>query len=302
LDGTLGLEGSDCAVDIVGHDITAVEQAGSHVLSITWITLDHLVVGLEARVGDLLDRVGLMRSLGSRDDGSVCNQGEVDTWVGNQVGLELVQINVKGAIESERGGDGRDDCNMSALMPKHSAIRPTLSDETVQVLVVGTLDSEVAAADVVDGLVVDHEAAVRVLESGVSSEDRVVGLNHRGSDLRSGVDAKLELALLAIVDRETLHQQGAEAGSSTTTEGVEDKEALKTSAVVCNAADLVEHLIDEFLADGVVTTSIVVGSILLASDHVFGVEETAVSTGADFINDIGFKVAVDGAWHVLALT
>jgi len=76
----------------------------------------------------------------------------------------------------------------------------TLSDQSVQVLVVRSLDAEVAAADVVDGLVVDHEGAVRVLKGGVSGEDGVVGLDDRGGDLRSRVDTELELALLAVVD------------------------------------------------------------------------------------------------------
>lgn len=98
----------------------------------------------------------------------------------------------------------------------------TLSDEAIQVLVVGTLDAKVATADVVDGLVVDHEAAVGVLESGVCGQDGVVRLDNRSCDLRSRVHTELKLALLAIVDRQTLHQQGTEARSSTTTEGVED--------------------------------------------------------------------------------
>ena len=176
-----------------------------------------------------------------------------------------------------------------------------MSNEAVQVLVVGTLDAEVATTDIVDGLIVDHEAAVGVLKSGVSSQDRVVRLDNRSCDLRSRIDAELELALLAILDRETLHQQGTEARSSTTTKGVEDEEALKAGAVVCNAANLVEHLIDEFLSDGVVTTSVVVGCILLARDHVLGVEESAVCAGSDLIDDIGLEIAVDGTRDIFAL-
>jgi hypothetical protein len=57
-------------------------------------------------------------ALGGADDWSVRNEWVVDSWVWNQVGLELVQINVQGTIETERAGDGRDD----------------LSDESVQVL------------------------------------------------------------------------------------------------------------------------------------------------------------------------
>jgi hypothetical protein len=47
--------------------------------------------------------------LGGGDDGGVGDQREVDTGVRHQVGLELIEINVEGAIETQRGGDGGDD-------------------------------------------------------------------------------------------------------------------------------------------------------------------------------------------------
>jgi hypothetical protein len=110
LNGALRLESSNCALDIVWDDITTIQQAGSHVLSVARITLDHLVVGLEARVGDLLDRVGFVLSLSSRDHRGVGNEREVDTWVGDKVGLELVQVDIEGPIESEGGSDGGHNC------------------------------------------------------------------------------------------------------------------------------------------------------------------------------------------------
>jgi len=85
-----------------------------------------------------------MVSLLGGDDGGVCNQREVDTGVGHQVGLELSEIDVEGTIEAQRGGDGADD----------------LTDQPVKVGVGGALDVEVATADIVDGLVVDHEGTV----------------------------------------------------------------------------------------------------------------------------------------------
>lgn len=94
---------------IVGNDITTVQQAGSHVLAVTGVTLNHLIVGLEARHGDFLDRVGLMSSLGSRDDRSVGNEREMNARIGHQVGLKLVQINVQRAIEAEGRGNGGDN-------------------------------------------------------------------------------------------------------------------------------------------------------------------------------------------------
>lgn len=242
LDGTLGLEGCNGSVGLLGDDITTVQKAGSHVLAVTWVTLNHLVVGLEAGHCDLVDRVGLVEGLGSRDNWSIGNQWEVDTRVWHKVSLELVQVDVEGSIESERSSDGRHN----------------LSDKTVKVVIARTLDTEVAAADIVDSFVVDHEAAVGVLQGGVCSKNGVVWLNDGSGVLGSWVDAELELGLLAIVDRETLHQKSTESGTGTTTEGVENEEALKTGAVVGNTTDLVQNTVDHLLADGVVTTGIVV--------------------------------------------
>jgi len=44
---------------------------------------------------------------------------------------------------------------------------------------------------------------------------------------------------------------------------VEDEEALQTGALVSQLADAVEDKVDDLLADGVVTTGIVVGGVLL---------------------------------------
>jgi hypothetical protein len=109
LDGALCLEGSNSSVSFLGDNVTTVQQAGSHVFAVTGVALDHLVVGLEAGHGDLVDGVGLVEGLGSRDDRSICNQGEVDTGVWHKVGLELVQVDVEGTVETERGSDGRDN-------------------------------------------------------------------------------------------------------------------------------------------------------------------------------------------------
>lgn len=240
LNGSLGLDACDGCVDFLSDDITAVKQASCHILSVAGIALDHLVVWLEARVGDLSDRVGLVGSFSSGDDWSIRDQWEMDTWVWDQVGLELVKIDVERTIESEGSSDGGND----------------LSDESVEVLEVWTFDVEGTTADVVDGLVVDHEGTVGLLQSGVGSQDGVVWLDDGGGDLWGWVDGEFELALLSVVNRETLHEEGTETGTSSTTEGVEDEETLETGAVVGNAADSVKDLVDKLLSDGVMTTGI----------------------------------------------
>merc|ERR1719347_1701132 len=69
------------------------------------VALHHGVTRLEDGVGNLGNIELLVVGLLSRDDGSIGNKGEVDTRVGHQVGLELVEIYVESTVESEGSGD-----------------------------------------------------------------------------------------------------------------------------------------------------------------------------------------------------
>ena len=140
-----------------------------------------------------------------------------------------------------------------------------------------------------------------MFQGGVGGEDGVVWFNNRGGNLWCWVDTEFQLALLAIVDRQALHQKSSKTGTSSTTEGVENKETLESRAVVSHATDLVQNLVDELLSDSVVATGVVVRGILLASDHHLGVEKRAVCASADLVDDVGLEIAVDGARNVLAL-
>jgi len=109
LNSALSLESGDSAVGILWNNVTTVEQAGCHVFAVAWVTFDHLVIWLEAGHCDLLDGVGLVSRLGGRNNWGVGDEREVDTWVWHQVGLELVQVDVEGSVETERSGDGGND-------------------------------------------------------------------------------------------------------------------------------------------------------------------------------------------------
>merc|ERR1719219_1029767 len=55
-----------------------------------------------------------------------------------------------------------------------------------------------------------------------------------------------------------------------------------------------------FLSNGVMSTSVVVGSIFLSGDELFRVEELAVGSSSDFINDSGFQINKDCSGYVFA--
>lgn len=130
----------------------------------SWIAFHHLVCGLEARIGDLGNRELLVVCFLRRNDRSIGHQGEMDSWVRNEVGLEFGQVDVQCTIESQGGCDGGH----------------YLSDEAIQIRVGRSLDVQVPSTDVVNGFVVHHESAVGVFQGGVSSENGIVGL-HNGS-------------------------------------------------------------------------------------------------------------------------
>ena len=286
LDGSLGLDGGDGGVDILGDDISSVHEAASHVLSVSGVALGHHGGGLEGGVGDLGDGELLVVGLLGGDDGSVGGKHEMDSGVGDQVGLELSDINVEGTVESEGGSERGDD----------------LGNKSVEVGVSGSLNVEVSSADIVDGLVVEHDGDVGVLEEGVSGEDGVVGLNNGGGDLGGGVDGETELGLLSVINGKSLEEERSETGSGTSTNGVEDEETLESSALVSELTDSVEAEIDDLLSDGVVTSGEVVGGVLLSGDELLGVEELSVGSGTDLIDDGGLEIEEDGSGDVLAGT
>ena len=284
LDGALRLDHGDGRVDVLRHDVAAVHEAGGHVLAVARIALGHHRRGLEDGVRDLGHRQLLVVGLLGAHDGGVAREHEVDARVRDEVGLELGDVDVQGAVEAERGREGRDD----------------LRDEPVQVGVRRALDVEVAPGDVVDRLVVEHDGDVGVLEERVRREHAVVRLDDGRRDLRRRVHGEAHLRLLAVVHGEALEEERPEARPGAAADGVEHEEALEARAVVRELADALEAEVDDLLADRVVPACVVVRGVLLARDELLGVEQVLVGARAHLVDDSGLEVDENCARHVFA--
>ena len=116
--------------------------------------------------------------------------------VRHKVSLKLCQIYVESPIKAERGRDGGHHLVIAlsaARMFKAISIKQNeatlllsyLAYQPVQVGIAGPLDVEVPPADVIDGLVVNHEGTVGVLEGRVSRQDCVVRFHHCSCNLTS---------------------------------------------------------------------------------------------------------------------
>jgi len=130
----------------------------------------------------------------------------------------------------------------------------------------------------------------------------VVWLYDSSSDLRSRGDSERKLGLSAVVNRETLKQEGAETRSSSSTSGMENHETLKTSAVISKLADSVKDKVNNFLSNSVVTTCVVVGSIFLSGDDLLRMVQLAVSSSADFVTHSRLKIDQDSTRNMLSST
>ena len=117
-----------------------------------------------------------------------------------------------------------------------------------------------------------------------------------------GIDTEVDLGLLAVIDGESFQKEGAETGSGTTTDGVEDHESLETGTVVSELSESVQAKVNHFLTNGVVTSGEVVGGIFLSGDELLWMEELSVGSGSDFINNGWLKIEEDGSWDVLSGT
>ena len=83
---------------------------------------------------------------------------------------------------------------------------------------------------------------------------------------------------------------------------MEHQEPLQGVTLVGQLADLVEGLVEKLFPDSVVTSGVVVGGILLPGDHLRGVEEFAVFSGADLVDDGRLQINKDRAGNVLAVS
>ena len=83
---------------------------------------------------------------------------------------------------------------------------------------------------------------------------------------------------------------------------MENQEALKTRALVSQFPNSVQDKVNDLLANGVVPSGIVIGSIFLACDEVLRVENLEAGASVNVINDCVFQVYKICLGHMLAST
>ena len=77
---------------------------------------------------------------------------------------------------------------------------------------------------------------------------------------------------------------------------------LQSTALVSQFSNTIQNQVNDLLSNGVVSSCIIVGRILLASHQLFRMEQLTVSSSADLINNRRLQIHKDSPGYVLAST
>jgi len=277
----------DGGVRLLGLDGTSIVEGDGHVLVFDGVEvriLDEEVSGLEGLVGDITDGVGVMVLLLLVDNRGEAGGHEVKTRERNQVGLELIHVDVQFTLESKGSGHGRHN----------------LRDQSVEVLISWLLDIKSLLADIIDGLVIQNEGHLSVVQEPMGGEKSIVWLDDGGGDVGGRIDFKSNLGLLPVVNSKTLKDEHSHSGSGSSSNSVLDDESLNILRVVDHLSDSVIDSVHQLFSDGVVTTGEVVGSIFLAVDEEFRMVDSLPLSTSNVIEDGRLKVNSKVPWNVLS--
>jgi hypothetical protein len=94
-------------IDVLGDNISSVHEAASHIFVsvLGGVATNQHICRFEYSARYFISCQSFMVSLLSGDERCVGTQGEMDSWVGHQVGLELSQVAVQVALETQTGCD-----------------------------------------------------------------------------------------------------------------------------------------------------------------------------------------------------
>ena len=154
-------------VDLLGGHGATVHHGAGEVAAVARVGSAHHVLGIKGLGGELgyAEEAVVLRAAGG--EGGESNEEEVEAGEGDHIDRELAEIAVELSREAEGAGGSSDGG----------------SDEVVEVTIGRVGELERAHADVVQGLVVEREALVRVLNELVDGEGCVVRLDDSVGDL-----------------------------------------------------------------------------------------------------------------------
>merc|ERR1711943_8629 len=272
--GVLVLDVEHLLVNLLGGHTATEEGGASEVATVTRIGGTHHVLGIEHLLGELGHGEGTVLLGATGGERGEAGEEEVETGEGDEIDTELAEVRVELTREAK-----------AASHTGHAG-----GAEMVEVTVGGGGELEGTEADIVQGLVVKAHALVGVLHKLVHGEGGVVRLDNSVGHLGGWHHGEGEHHTVGVLLADLGDEDGSHTGTSTTTEGVAELEALEAIARLGLLTHNIEHGVDELGTLGVVTLGPIVTRTSLAEDKVVGAEELTEGAGTDGVHGTGLEV------------
>jgi hypothetical protein len=205
------------------------------------------------------------------------------TGEGNHVDSQLAEVRVELARESETSGDTRHDSR----------------DQVVKIPVGWVGELEGFHADIVESLVVNTEGLVGVLDQLMDGKGGVVWLDNSVRDFGGWDDGESSHHAVGKLFANLGDQERTHTGTSSTTKGVGDLEALEAVTALSLSTNNVKNLVDKLSTLSVMALSPVVTSTGLTENEVIGAEELTEWASADGIHGTWLQIDQDGPRNIL---
>lgn len=103
------------------------------------------------------------------------------------------------------------------------------------------------------------------------------------SHLRSWINSKFKLALLAVVVGEFLHEERSESGTRASAERMKDEKSLEPGALIREPANAIHYGLDDFTTDGIMASGIIVRCVFFARDQLLRMIQLSVLSGSNLV-------------------
>jgi hypothetical protein len=159
----------------------------------------------------------------------------MDLWEGNQIRLKLGKVNVQGAFEAERRGNGRYNYHQLFVQGwAYHLVR--LVDSNSHTSVSGSLISfykyrkwlRYRRGTIYNQQRTKIKRNSTIMISGAfgSRKDSIIGFNDTGSNFWRGINGKFKFWNFPMQGFQLIVKKGTESGSSSTANGMEDQKSL----------------------------------------------------------------------------
>ena len=145
----------------LGRDLASEQSGHGQIASVARIRGSHhvaVIKHLRGQLGNSQVAIGLGIA---RCQGCKANHEEMQTWKGHHVDSQLSQVCIQLTRETQASRDAAHDSRY----------------QVVEIAIVGVVDFERAKTDIIQGLVIDTECGIRVLNQLMGSQDGIVWLH-----------------------------------------------------------------------------------------------------------------------------